>query len=123
MNKNEIVKMLESDLDSLMKKRTKLIEGGEYKQSIELTRVIKETLTLLDTYGWRQAYSIYKILNANGSGGFVDMISVWDENQDGNVANCRVFSLGAEYVDVESDYTVYTNKYTKPSTDSDTFNS
>lgn len=96
MERNEVIKMLESDLESLMKKRTQMITNNDYKSSIEVTRVIKETLSLLETYGWQQMYSIYEIPDEINHGDFIDMIAVWEQNSEGQIRNHRKFQRGIE---------------------------
>ena len=98
MERNDVLRMLESDLETLMKKRSTMINTNDYRPSIDVTRVIKDTLELLDKYGWQQMYSIYKLPDANNPEKFIDMISVWEQNSQGKIKNCRCFQLGVEYV-------------------------
>jgi hypothetical protein len=85
-----------------MKTRTRAIGGGDYKSSIEITRVIKETLALLDSYGWQQMYPVYGMSKQNDIGydmepEFIDVISLWEQNGE-RVRNHRIFKRGEQII-------------------------
>lgn len=95
----EVVKNLKAEIKSLngiLKSKRESTDFGTYKNIIN---AYSEVLRLIDKYEWKQMCSVYKIPNANGSGEFVDMISIWEQNSEGQIRNCRVFERGIEYVD------------------------
>lgn len=114
MDKMKMISVLEKDLEALMRKRTNLINVDEDRKALDVTRIIKDTLDLLDKAtkmpiiedGWKTMTSCYGMMKPefkqltdeeiNPTEHFIDVISVWEQNQNEEIRNHRIYERGGQ---------------------------
>lgn len=109
MNLLEVRKTLEEDLTSLMSKRSVAINNNHEKGAIEYTRLIKDTIDLLNklpeqSEEWLTMTSCYGMIRPEFDNlpyeemipneHFVSVISVWEQNISGKIRNHKIYERG-----------------------------
>lgn len=88
-NKNvfeETVSMLIEDVKSLQKKFTILQEKNDFRGSLDVMRLLKDTLYLIKEYDWSLKYSEY-------SDGKKRQVSIWEQNHSGEIRNHKIWNI------------------------------
>lgn len=82
----DTVKTLTNDAISLQKKFHKLQESNDIRASIDVLRLLKDTLLLIREYDWKLMYS------ESESNGHKE-VAVWEENGCGNIKNHKIWKI------------------------------
>lgn len=82
----ETVKTLKNDALSLQQKLTVLQEKNDFRGSIDVMRLLKDTLSLIKEYDWQTMYSEYR---TDGK----KQVSVWEQNHCGEIRNHKVWDV------------------------------
>lgn len=108
MNLLEARNVLENDLEVLLGKRTKTINGN-LTGALEITRLIKDTIELLNklpeqSEEWLTMTSCYGMIRPEFDNlpyeemipneHFVSVISVWEQNTSGKIRNHKIYERG-----------------------------
>ena len=102
-----IVESLKKEAKKLNDRLTKLSDGGNVNNDYVATvKCLRETLELIKKYDWQLMYSEYKIVK---DGKNVPCISIWEQNQEGNVRNNKTWVINAEKVISDDDVSTKEN--------------
>lgn len=97
---NESVNVLKEDLKLLIEKRKDFILKNDTKGLLDNTRLIKDCMALIKEYDWQQMCSEYTCSDCvDSSGNSVEdfkMVSMWEQNSDNDIRNCRSFIVSEE---------------------------
>jgi len=99
MDNREVVKRLEKNLESLLNKYDDAITKSDSRTGIEMLRLIKDTMNLIDNLDFQLMHGTYGIEMEDHS--IKRLISVWEQNSQGIIRNQKTWEVGKE-LDVET---------------------
>jgi len=111
MEMSKVRDMLNADLELLMEKRNKFIRDDKEKSALDTTRLIKDTIELIARLPqrideWITMTSCYGMIKPEfdnlpydemiPSEHFVNVISVWEQNQNEEIRNHKIYERGEQ---------------------------
>lgn len=89
---DNIVSLLKQDAIDLQKRFTNAKNDNDYKISIDVLRLLKDTLSLIKEYDWKLMYSEYETgLYTNET--LKKQVAIWEQNSEGNIRNHKVWDI------------------------------
>jgi hypothetical protein len=92
-NYNEnIVKTLKKEEANLIKKLEKAEKNNDFGNYLGAIKSFKATHELVSDCDWHDMHSVYQVKMPNEEN-YKDMVSIWEQNSDGNVRNHERYEL------------------------------
>ncbi len=82
-----IVKTLKTEANNLVNKLGRAECKNDFGNYLGVVKSLKATLELISSYDWHENHSVYRANDKD------DMISIWEQNSDGNIRNHECYKL------------------------------
>lgn len=96
MKNIEVVKRLNESLEKLLCRYENCINNNDTKGGIESLRLVKDTMALIDNLDFQQMYGTYGIVMDDKEESVKRVISVWQQNSQGQIRDQRTWEVGKE---------------------------
>ena len=109
MEYKKVKEILEHELGTLIKRRSNCINTQSDKQAIDISRLIKDTIDLINklpdvSEDWETMTSCYGMIrpefsnvepeNLKPDEHFASVIAVWEQNSEGKIRNHKIYERG-----------------------------
>ena len=89
---SDVVSSLKQDAIDLQRRFTNAKNASDYRTSIDILRLLKDTLNLIKEYDWKLMFSEYETgLYTNGT--LKKQVAIWEQNSEGNIRNHKVWDI------------------------------
>lgn len=87
-----IIRSLKEDAGKINEGLESNLKRGDINTYISMMKALRTTLELIDEYDWQEYHSVYASKSPD-SDKWIDMISVWEQNNQGNIRNHERYKL------------------------------